>query len=986
MAITLITGPANAGKAQLVLDGVRAALAHGEEPLLIVPTRADAQQYLRELAGEASAMGVRVSGFDGLIEEAVRRAHVSARSLGELSRERLIATLAARSPLARGSSARVSPGLVQAIGELFAELQVRRVSASRLRGALASLSAEDGADASLDQLADLFEQYGRKLKDLRRLDGEQLAISALDRLRRTPALWGATPIAVYGFDDLTPLQLDTIETLGGVVDANLTVSLTYEPGRVAFAGRAATFAQLRPLAEQHVELSANAEHYAPHARAALSHLERSLFEPGASRASPAGALRLLEGGGERAELELIAREIRVLLGEGVAAEEIAVAIRSPAHSAELLKEVFRAAGIPFALERPTQLGDTAIGGALIGLLRCLAGGSSDAPSGRPADLLAWLRAPGVLARPELADSLEIRARRAGARSAAQARALWEERHWRLEVIDQLEEAAADSPGALLERATRELQWLFAAPRRRAAAVLDGQELDEARALAAGRGALAELRELARLAPELAPADGEQLASALERVTVFSGSPPAPGLVAILDPLALRARRVRALFVCCLQEGVFPARARAQPLLADDQRRRLAETSGLRLAQQEDALARERYLLYAAISRPQELLVLSWHVADDDGNPTARSLFLDDVCDLFEESLGEQRVRRPLGAAEASGSAERAPASGPAEPLHEDRGAAVAGGLRDERVLADLRARPWSASSLEGWIRCPMRWYVMNVLRPGAFDPDPEPLARGGLAHAALNDTLEGLRERTGSARVTHERLGLARELLLAALARREPEHPLSVAPERRPGVRRRLRADLERYLARAAEVESPLEPEFLEVGFGIEAGDERGEASILPAYDFGGGSMLRGRIDRVDVNERREAVVYDYKSSFAPAPAKWVTEGRLQVALYMRAVEELLGLRAVGGFYQPLSGVDLRARGVLDEDAPVDLDCVRGDRRSAEDLGELLDEATAAAREAVAEVGRGELRARPRSCRFGRDGGCEFPTICRCEP
>ena len=51
MPITLITGPANAGKAELILDGVRRHVAHGEEPLLVVPTGADAEHYLRELAG-----------------------------------------------------------------------------------------------------------------------------------------------------------------------------------------------------------------------------------------------------------------------------------------------------------------------------------------------------------------------------------------------------------------------------------------------------------------------------------------------------------------------------------------------------------------------------------------------------------------------------------------------------------------------------------------------------------------------------------------------------------------------------------------------------------------------------------------------------------------------------------------------------------------------------------------------------------------------
>ena len=125
-------------------------------------------------------------------------------------------------------------------------------------------------------------------------------------------------------------------------------------------------------------------------------------------------------------------------------------------------------------------------------------------------------------------------------------------------------------------------------------------------------------------------------------------------------------------------------------------------------------------------------------------------------------------------------------------------------LRDPQLLDDLRARPWSASSLELWIACPARWLVERMLRPTHPEPDPEPLARGGLAHAALRDTLEGLRERTGSARLTPARLGLARELLGQALARHEQDFPLSARSERVPGARRRLEADLERYLAHAA--------------------------------------------------------------------------------------------------------------------------------------------------------------------------------------
>ncbi|MGD0454924.1 MAG: hypothetical protein ABSB69_15125, partial [Solirubrobacteraceae bacterium] len=104
MSITLISGPANAGKAEVVMDAVRRHVAHGEEPLLVVPTRADAEHYLRELAGAGAAMGVRVERFEGLIGEAVRRAGVGEAVLGAVARERVLAAIAARADGREGTS------------------------------------------------------------------------------------------------------------------------------------------------------------------------------------------------------------------------------------------------------------------------------------------------------------------------------------------------------------------------------------------------------------------------------------------------------------------------------------------------------------------------------------------------------------------------------------------------------------------------------------------------------------------------------------------------------------------------------------------------------------------------------------------------------------------------------------------------------------------------------------------------------------------
>jgi ATP-dependent helicase/nuclease subunit B len=960
MPITLITGPANAGKAQMLLDAVRTQLARGGDPLLVVPTRADGEQYLRELAGEDAVFGVRVERFDGLIAEAVRRAEVSGPPLAGVAREQALAQLAARHMHAPPSA-----GYVRALGELIAELQVARVSPERFAAALAAWEAADGADASAGGLAGVFAAYHALLERAALLDREQRVATALDRLRTEPWRWRGTPVLFYGFDDFTPIQLDAIDTLGRVVEAPVTVSLTYEAGRTAFAGRAATFAALAPLAHEHHALHPQDGYYAAESRTALAHLERSLFEPLGERLDPAGAVRLLEGADARSELELVAEEISALIERGVEPDEVAVVERASPAGLELLEEVFRRFEVPFVLARRRPFGDSAVGRALLGLLR------SAGEDGAAVDLLAWLRAPGQLERPELADRLELALRRAGAESAARARERWEERHWPLEVLDWLREAQQRGPAALAERAARELGRLFAAPRRGAARVLEDRERDEAGALAAGLAALAELRELARFAPELAPADARSLAQALERVSFVSGEPARPGAVTVLDPLALRARRVRALFVCGMQEGVFPAPARRRPVLAEEERRRLAEVSGLRLASHEDALAAERYLLYALAARPEQQLVLSWHAVGEDGAPSSRSLFVDDICDLFDERLVERRSR-----GEAHGRPGRRTAAGAG------RAPARVTALRAEPVLAEMRERTWSASSLERWIGCPVAWFVERLLAAQTLDPDGEPLARGAVAHDALKDVYEALERELGSARITSASLPRALELLASALERGEAGRPLSVAAERRPAIRRRLRADLDRYLRQAAESETPLEPREFELAFGFEPGDERAGGSSLPAAELGEGLRLRGRIDRVDVGERGDAVVYDYKGRTVPPAARWLSDGAVQVALYMRAAEQLLGVRAVGGLYQPLAGSDLRARGLLEE-GTVELDCLASDVLPADEFQELLQGAVEAARAAAREAGRGELEGRPATCTY--QGRCAYPAICRCE-
>jgi ATP-dependent helicase/DNAse subunit B len=973
MALTLITGPANAGKARVVLDAVRQHAARGGEPLLVVPTHADVERYLRELVEDAGAVfGVRVLSFDGLVSEIARRAGFPQRPLGALACERVARVVAEQTPLQAMRAAAATGGFARALTHLAGELEAQRVQPPRLIAALRGWEPPETArGAYAQELGALYRGYRKALERAGRDDPEMYAVRALDALRGEPSRWAATPVFFYGFDDLTTVQLDVIETLAVVVDAPVSLSLAYEAGRAAFAGRATTFQTLAPRAVEHVALAAREQYYAPRAREALHHLERSLFEQQVVRVDPGDAVALLEGGGERAEFELVAGEVRALLDQGVPAGEVAIVMRTLKDSSALLAEVLIGFQIPFSLERRVRFGDTASGRALLGLLR------SALLEGSIADLLAWLRAPGLLERPELADALEARARAHGASSAAAARTLWEEQHWPLNALDRVSAAPQRGAGPLLACAARELARLFCAPYRRLAPRLSAPERDEARALAAARRALGELDELARAAPGMA-CDARALVAALEGLELVSGDPAGPDAVVVADALALRARRVRALFLCGMQEGRFPAPARSEPFLADEDRRALAEASGLRLGYREDGLGAERYLLYATLSRAQERLFLSWHTADDDGAPALASIFVDDVCDLFSQRLRSGRRRRELGAADWPGPGLPTASALPREaartgPRLRPRGIAA---LSDERVLADLRQAPWSASGLGTWAGCSVRWFVERLLRVDDLEPEPEPLVRGSLAHAVLEATLRGLIEQTGSARLTGEGLALALRIMRSELQERAPDSPLSVHPERRPGALRRLEVDLERFLVHSARGSAGLQTRALELSFGF-AEDE------YPALELGDGIRVRGRIDRIDCDPQGRAVVYDYKGRSAPEPGKWVSDHHFQVALYMHATEQLLGLTPVGGFYQPLGARDLRARGLLDADSAIELDYVNGDRRDHEQVQDLLAETVAAARSTAARARSGELHAHPESCAYG--GGCKYPTICRCE-
>ena len=239
--------------------------------------------------------------------------------------------------------------------------------------------------------------------------------------------------------------------------------------------------------------------------------------------------------------------------------------------------------------------------------------------------------------------------------------------------------------------------------------------------------------------------------------------PAEGRVRIAQPLPAARRRAPAT---CSSPRFRTASSRAATPADPLPRRRAARALGLA------ALAAPRPGRRGALPLPRLRLAPDraplplLAAADDEGAPAARSPFIDEVRDLLGAATrgrpqpsstrtararaGRVRARRGADRARAA-RALAAPVAEPTPRSWRGRGGGRAGGASASRA-ADPRARPAArargargagerrvlgASTLEGWLGCPYRWFVEHELRPQRLDPESEPLRLGGLVHDAL---------------------------------------------------------------------------------------------------------------------------------------------------------------------------------------------------------------------------------------------------------
>lgn len=1008
MPLKLIHGPPNSGRRGLVRRRFAAVLER--EPILVLPTLDDVFSFERELCETGAALGGVAMTFGALFRTvATAGGSPPGAELSAAQRLRAVAVAVERrrgrlGPLRRSAE---RPGFARAFERLLGELQAAGVASADVEASAATLEGS----AYLGDIAALFAGYVEAREETGRVDSHGIAREAIALLRRDGSFWGARPVFLYGLDDLTPSQLELVEALAGLTE--VTVALPYEPGSAALAARGRLLDELRGrigAVEETVTEADPANTESP----LLFHLARGFGASAVPPAPPGEGLRILRSAGARGEAEAIAAEVSRLLVDGADPAEIAIALREPARRGPAIAAALEANGVASALEAELPVAGTAVGGALVALLRAEFGGR------RANDLLRYLRGPSGFS-PRRVDWLERSLRRGRVEDAETALLLWQgEEGEPPRDLTRLREAAARSAPAFAAEVGRLAATMASRPLRGEGdgptpGPGDGLEL---RAAAAISGALEELAELGRMAP--APAELAGIVADL-RFRVWSG--PVEGRVRIADPYRLRAGRFDHVLVGSLQDGEFPRHERSgDPFLSEAQR------GSLGLDPRRDTEAEERYLFAACLALPRRSLLLSYRDSDEDGAAEARSPLLDDVRALLgpppgeaggpdpveeaitrgrdladvvpplAEAASEDELARALaargreadaGALLAAAGVEQAVAAAVAARIASARAAEAAsrapGPLVNPAALESLAAvAAYGGTTLEEFDLCSYRWFANHELDPQPLGPAPDPLVQGGLMHAVL-DRLYKERPgddplpRPGSLEAWTAR---GRELVAEVAAERElGSHPVERA------MARRVERLLERFLAEEAERETGgFEPWLLEAAFGEHEDSER------PTLDLGGWG-LHGAIDRVDRAADGRAVVLDYKLSGAVTPRdKFEERAKLQLPLYLLAAAEHWGATPVGGLYHPLRGTSVRRpRGVVLEEAAGDLGgygLYDNDVVDGQGLEELLEDSRRRAGEIVARMRAGDIRRDP-GPRPGLRGHdvcplfCDFAPICR---
>ena len=404
------------------------------------------------------------------------------------------------------------------------------------------------------------------------------------------------------------------------------------------------------------------------------------------------------------------------------------------------------------------------------------------------------------------------------------------------------------------------------------------------------------------------------------------------VVHVIDAVEARQWRLPVVFACGLLETQFPKHHSEDPILPDETRRKLQQ-AGVSIKTSAERQADEQALFDVVLTRATDRLYLSYAELNAKGEPNLRSFYLERAKPWTDD---RSVAVRPVPAYTR--------ASEPHPTIYTE----------ELRTRLAFKYAVLSPSKVETFLQCPFQHFARNTLELEGAPCDPwerfDPMTQGSIAHRVL--------ERHYGQGVPAEQ---AFEEIFAEYANQK----------RLP----------DGYRTEAIR---------LELWHGIElvAADPRLRLTAPRAFferdftlDLGEGTTVRGRIDRLDVDELNNAIVFDYKYRRKDRIRDSVKENedgtKVQGGLY------LLGARGLG--YTPAGMVYCGFKKEVSVNGWVvaPLYPHLGSACNANHVAEVMKTAHEVTIRAAMDIRDGRIKPEPEDAT--RCDWCDFATMCRVE-
>lgn len=895
----------------------------------------------------------------------------------------------------------LAPSLSASIADMIDQLSTAGILPDRLATTLSAVDFSDKPQVRL--LADAYDRYKRTLAEKGLVDPSGLLAVLADSF---DPLWLSpySRIIIDGLHDAGGLRAALIRKFASRENCTLLI----EAPAAEQIRRAGEHHPLRLVREYLNDIGLVPGPSATDAAREDALLSEAIFSNESFAAAAAKApdpaafsrsLRLLSAINAREEVSLIAGRIKQSLRQGTAADSILVAFPAIDEYGSLVEEIFIDYGIPYNRALGRQLGASAVAAAVGALLQIVQDDFSG-PS-----LTRAIGSPFLKfgEKPAIATALD-----------------------RLMRDERITAGRERWLSALKRRGPENGEDILAAPLRDLFANLDPFILREARPLSFWMDRLAELMAWAGIADRVTLIKGPlnmnvqayrkmtECVASLDRAgrlfpeyrytfsewffllkktfmhARFQVPPDDEGGVQVLGLEESAGQAWSEIYLGGLIDGKFPQRLPQNIFLPEA----TLEALGLRILEKA-RLAASYHFYRLLLSAPVVTLTYPENLAD---RPVIPSPFLEELRPLriagllnrgmektagiqfnltIEESRSVPELAKALAVAENVTGLEKL-LQADLKGLSGIRSALTAAPAAD-RSITPPDVRKFSVTELDDYLRCPYDYYVHRVLNIGPLEEvtdDLSPLDRGSKVHGILKafyDQWKGP--------VTDENREASRMVLLE----------LADSAFRREVDTFRNRREKDLFVRTMAERFLDAELGFWKQGFRPCCLEQKVGAFTLKLAN-GAVVELHGKIDRIDVDERGDFIIVDYKTGGYPLPRTSLEQEIFQLPVYAAlALATIPGKgpalrRPVGLAYYDLAGrnggpardVVLYNRDVLGDQPATK---PRASSRSAEDFERILNMSMDKARKAAEGILNGDFTTMPRDesrCRWcSSEGLCE---------